>query len=154
MWKIWKTASRSWLRAKIRTARFVLADRNQVEDAPAVVMCCVGKDTERYHYGFAPSGEVATPDIPACYAHPTRDARLKLCLWDIVKALSQGRAVVVHCNQGFHRGPCGPMAILKSPQALSQFPVAVTKEMILVKRIVWEGYVGQLGRHGSSLVHA
>ena len=141
----------------IDTAKFVLADRNQVESPdwcssvrPAVVVRCVGKDTERYRYGFEPSAEVVTPDIPVCYG-PTRDALLKLCLWDIVKALSQGRAVVVHCNQSFHRGPCGLMAILKT---LLDIPVLATKAMILAKRDVWEGYVGPMKRHGDSLVRA
>ena len=141
----------------IDTAKFVLADRSQVESRdwcslvrPAVVVRCVGKDTEKYRYGFEPSAEVVTPDIPVCYG-AARDARLRLCLWDIVKALSQGRAVVVHCNQSFHRGPCGLMAILKT---LLGIPVVATKEMILAKRDVWEGYVGQMGRHGDSLVRA
>lgn len=141
----------------IDTAAFVLADRVQVESRewcssvrPAVVVRCVGKDTETFRYGFEPSDDVATPDIPVCF-DKTRDARLKLCLWDIVKALSQGRAAVVHCNQSFHRGPVGLMAILKT---LLGTPVDFTKEMILAKRDVWEGYVGPMRRHGESLVRA
>ena len=141
----------------IDTAEFVLADRGQVESrewcskvGPAVVVRCVGKDTARYRYGFEPSAEVVTPDIPVCHG-ATRDARLKLCLWDIVKALIQGRVVVVHCNQSFHRGPCGLMAILKT---LLDIGVDKTKEMILAKRGVWEGYVGQVRVHSMALVRA
>ena len=114
-----------------KTAKFVLADRDQVESRvwcsmvrPAVAISCVGNHTEPYSYGFEPSDEVVTPNIPVCY-DALRDSRLKLCLWDIVKALSQGRAVVVHCNQSFHRGPCGLMAILKT---LLDTPVAATKD--------------------------
>ena len=141
----------------IDSAVFILADREQVQSLqwcamirPAVVIRCVGHDTAQYRYGFEPSAEVVTPDLPVCYAK-NRDARLNLCLWDIVKALSQGRAVVVHCNQSFHRGPCGLMAILKT---LLDTPVAATKDMILAKRDIWEGYVGVMKRHGDSLVRA
>ena len=145
--------ARDWF----KTAEFVLADREQVESRdwcslvkPAVVIRCVGKDNEKFSYGFEPSAGVVTPDIPVCY-DGGRDARLKLCVWDIVKALSQGRAVVVHCLQSFHRGPCGLMAILRT---LFGTPVDATKEMILAKRDVWEGYVGPMRRHGESLVRA
>ena len=48
----------------VDTAKFVLADRNQVESRdwcslvrPAVVVRCVGKDTEKYRCGFEPSAE-------------------------------------------------------------------------------------------------
>ena len=34
--------------------------------------------------------------------------------WDVCKAASrQGRAVVIHCNQSFHRGPLALAAIMK-----------------------------------------
>ena len=122
-------------------AEFVLADRHQVEsrdwctwEAPAVVVSCVGKDTQEFDYGFEPSRDVVALSFPVCHKQ-SRDACLNKCLPDIVKALSQGRRVVVHCNQSFHRGPCGLMAILKT---LLDIPVLATKEMILAKRDVWE----------------
>ena len=158
--RIEELASRQVLLVKagwFKNARFVLADREQVENRewmqwwrPAVCVSCVGKDTPKFAYGFAPRHNVAQHEVPVCY-EALRGVRLKSCLWDIVAALSQGRTVVVHCNQSFHRGPCGLMAILK---VLLDIPVDKTKEMILAKRDVWEGYVGQVSRQGASLARA
>ena len=51
-------------------------------------------------------------DLPVNWAGG-RNAKLDNVLWDIVLALSQGGCVVVHCNQSFHRGPLGLMAVLR-----------------------------------------
>ena len=99
---------------------------------------------------FEPSADMVTPDLPVCHA-AGRDVRLSLALWDIVKALIQGRAVVLHCEHSFHRGPCGLMATLKR---LLDIDVASTKRMILQKRDVWEGYAGPMRAHRESLVRA
>ena len=79
-------------------------------------------------------------NVPVCHGG-SRDERLMQALPEILKALSQGRVVVVHCNHSFHRAPCGLMAILK---ALLDIHADVTKDMILTKRDVWEGYVGEI----------
>ena len=98
--RVEELAGRQLLEVKpdwIDTASFVLADRSQVEShewcslwKPAVVISCVGVDTKPFRYGFEPSDDVVAPEIPICY-WKTREAKLKLCLWDIVAALSQGR---------------------------------------------------------------
>ena len=127
----------------IDTAEFVLADRSQVESVQwcaevraGVCIRCVGRDTARFKYGFAPSENVPTPDVPVAWDNPVRDARLKQALWMTVEALSQGRSVIVHCEQSFHRGPAGLMALLKST---FDIPAHLTKAMILAHRIVWDG---------------
>ena len=62
-------------------------------------------------YGFEPRPWISKLEFPVCIESRTRDTKLEVCLWDIVEALSQGRVVVVHCDEGFHRGPCGLVAI-------------------------------------------
>ena len=139
----------------VDNAQFVLATRIQVEDSqwcrrldPAVVVRCVGDGTDEYLYAFD-RRRVETPDVPVCHP-PLREAKLRLCLYDIVKALSQGRAVVVHCNKSFHRGPLGLMAILK---VLLDIHPHKTKAMILDVRDIWEGYVdGVSAREWKQLV--
>ena len=137
------------------SAEFVLADRDQVENPqwcrqqdPKVVVSCVGHRTLPYSYGFEPS--VTKAEVAVCH-HGTRDATLNLCIHDIVAALSQGRSVVVHCNQSFHRGPCGLIAILK---VIFDIPAHCSKSMIVALRTVWNGYMGEMRRGGDSLVLA
>ena len=141
----------------LETAEFVLADRRQVQSRdwctlqdPAVVVSCVGRDTQEFSYGFEPNPRVVVLSVPVCHKE-SRDACLNKCLWPIVGASSQGRRVVLHCNESFHRGPCGLMAILKT---LLDISVEKTKEMILKRRIIWEGYTGQMRKNGEHLVRA
>ena len=84
-------------------------------------------------------------DFPVTW-HNGRKRRLDSALWGILRALSQGRAVVVHCQQSFHRGPVGLMAI---PRRLFDLPVDRTKQLILERRIPeWNGVLTALKRDG------
>ena len=122
-------------------ANFVLATREQVEDAAwcqrlgvSLFVRCTGAGTERFCYPH-PFAEKAV-SIPVQWA-AGRTATLDQSLWDVLLALSQGGCVVVHCNQSFHRGPVGLMAILRR---LCGFEPSITRQLIVANRIVYEAY--------------
>ena len=122
-------------------ASFVLATRGQVESPtwcqevqPSMFVRCVGSGTAAFRYPREFSDKQG--DLPVNWAGG-RNAKLDNVLWDILLALSQGGCVVVHCNQSFHRGPLGLMAVLRK---LFGFKPRHTMEFIVANRIVYEAY--------------
>ena len=122
------------------TAGFILADREQVQDPDFVsdykiglFIRCVGVHTDTYKY---PPG-IPTQEFAVSWANG-RTNHLELCLPMVLQALSQGKFVVVHCNQSFHRGPVGLIAILCR---LVGYDAINVKHLIVDRRIVFEEYV-------------
>ena len=123
------------------SAAFVLATREQVENenwcreqGVSLFVRCTGASTAPFRY---PSMFKEFAKALPVQWKTGRDQALDAVLWDIVAALSQGGCVVVHCNQSFHRGPLGFMAILRR---LFGFEPRTTMQLIVENRTVYEAY--------------
>ena len=126
------------------TARFVLATREQVEDLAwcqrvnvSLFVRCTGSSTKPYRYKGRFADKVG--QLPVNWPSG-RNACLDTSLWDVLLALSQGGTVVIHCNQSFHRGLLGFMAVLRRLFGLEP---RLTMELIVARRTVYEAYASE-----------
>jgi hypothetical protein len=123
------------------TSRFALASRAEVvnpvwcrRNRVGLFVSCVGAHGQDFDY--PPNLKDKVVQVPV-YFTSGRDKLLADALGHIVVALSQGLCVVVHCNQSFHRGPVGFMAILKR---LFGMPPQQSRVLLLKHRIIYEAY--------------
>ena len=129
---------------------FVLANKDQVEDPgfePSVSLFCnaTGKNTGDFRYGKG------RQMVRVSVMHQgSRDASLAAALPAVMKALSQGNRVCVHCRHSFHRGP-----VLHAALCRALFGISATSAMETLgeKRSIW--WENLCGRYtGSELSHA
>ena len=132
---------------------FVLADAKRVEDPEfhqsfqiGLVVSVLGMHSRKPTY---PAG---TKHVNCAMMWENgRDRQFDACVPDIIAALSQGKSVVVHCIESYHRGPIGLAAILKT---LFAFDVRLVLKIIAQHRKVhWEYAIdGPIGHSLGSAV--
>ena len=123
----------------LRNIGFVLGDETQVVKSAWVekwnvglfVNCC-GVHTPPFRY---PPG-IATTKVSISWENG-RDGALTLACPDVVQAWSQGKNVVVHCKQSFHRGPLGFVALCRK---IFGFEPRRCMDLLARKRTVYIGY--------------
>ena len=122
-------------------ARIALARRGEVESQDwcatnnvVLFVRCTGNHGERFQYPDALAN--MSRSLPVYYA-AGRTALLEELLWSFLWALSQGKCIAIHCNESFHRGPLGLMAILKK---LLGFEPSEVRELVLRTRTIYECY--------------
>ena len=125
-------------------ASIVLATRYQVEDRRwceamdvRLFVRCTGAQTAPFKYP-QPWGKNSV-QLPVQWAGG-RDKLLDEILFDILLALSQGGTVVLHCNESFHRGPIGFMAVCAT---LFGANVSEARTLLLERRIIYEAFASE-----------
>ena len=123
---------------------FILAQRSQVEGPEWAADCHVGlfvratgMNSHKFHYPkWAPNVE-----FPICF-EGGRNRLLEQACPRILKTLSQGWMVAIHCENPYHRGPLALCAVLRRLFGLNIDPVM---QMIGTRREIWHGTCR--GRH-------
>jgi hypothetical protein len=116
-----------------------LAGRQDVESAEFYqahrVGCLINTTSEVFdltHAGNIPAYSVISKDAKH------RDAALVAVIADCVKAFLNDEAVVLYCNNGFHRTPIGAVAIMK---VVCGVPADRALKFIAERRLIWRGFV-------------
>ena len=124
---------------------FVLADKSQVEDPgfePSVSLFvnATGTGTGAFRYGKG--RQMVRVSV---MHHGSRDDSLAAALPAVMRALSQGHRVCVHCRQSFHRGPVLYAALCR---ALFGTNAQMAMDTLGEHRFIWWEHL--CGRHTGS----